>query len=332
MQEYDSSGMYKIYDQWPQIAHSSFEAELTELDFKNIEHIVFAGMGGSGTFGDVFSSILSRTNLHVSVVKGYLLPKTVNSNTLVVATSISGNTHETLEVLDSAKKISKNVVAFSSGGKIENYCVANNVEFRKIKQFHSPRASFSSFMYGILKVLVPIIPITKQEVLDSISSLENIKSKIFSGYLSNDNQSIDLAKWITGIPMIYYPQGLQSAAIRFKNSIQENAKTHAMAEDVLEACHNGVVSWEKVAKVNPILIEGKDDYIKTKERWKIIKEFFEEREIEYKEVFSVEGGILSKIISLIYLLDYSSIYLAILNKIDPTPVNSIDFVKKRLKI
>lgn len=324
--------MYKIYDQWPQIAHSSFEAELTELDFKNIEHIVFAGMGGSGTFGDVFSSILSRTNLHVSVVKGYLLPKTVNSNTLVVATSISGNTHETLEVLDSAKKISKNVVAFSSGGKIENYCVANNVEFRKIKQFHSPRASFSSFMYGILKVLVPIIPITKQEVLDSISSLENIKSKIFSGNLSNDNQSIDLAKWITGIPMIYYPQGLQSAAIRFKNSIQENAKTHAMAEDVLEACHNGVVSWEKVGKVNPILIEGKDDYIKTKERWKIIKEFFEEREIEYKEVFSVEGGILSKIISLIYLLDYSSIYLAILNKIDPTPVNSIDFVKKRLKI
>jgi len=332
LQEYDSGEMHKIYDQWPQIAHSSFKAELTELDFKNIEHIVFAGMGGSGTIGDVFSSILSRTNIHVSVVKGYLLPKTVNSNTLVVATSISGNTHETLEVLHSAKKISKNVVAFSSGGKIENYCVANNVEFRKIKQFHSPRASFSSFMYGIIKVLMPIIPITKQEVLDSISSLENIKSKIFSGNLSNDNQSIDLAKWITGIPMIYYPHGFQSAAIRFKNSIQENAKTHAMAEDVLEACHNGVVSWENVSKVSPILIEGKDDYIKTKERWKIIKEFFEEREIEYKEVFSVEGGILSKIISLIYLLDYSSIYLAILNKIDPTPVNSIDFVKKRLKI
>lgn len=323
--------MHKIYDQWPQIAHSSFEAELTELDFKNIEHIVFAGMGGSGTIGDVFSSILSRSEIHISVVKGYLLPKTVNSNTLVVATSISGDTKETLQVLDSAKKISNNVVAFSSGGKMKDYCMKNNVEYRKINQFHSPRASFSSFMYGILKVLVPTIPIRKQEVLDSISSLENIKSKIFSGNLSNDNHSIDLAKWITGIPMIYYPQGLQSAAIRFKNSIQENTKSHAITEDVIEACHNGIVSWEKPSNAKPILIEGKDDYFRTKERWSILKEYFETNNIPYREVHSVKGSILAKLINLMYLLDYASIYRAIMLGVDPSPVKSIDFVKKHLR-
>jgi len=330
LQNYDKSGMYKIYDIWPQIALNFFEKKWDEISFKDIEHIVFAGMGGSGTIGDVFASILSRSDIHVSVVKGYLLPKTVNPNTLIVTTSISGDTQETLEVLTSAQKITKKIVAFSSGGKIEDYCSKNNIEFRKIEQFHSPRASFVSFLYAILKILLPILPITKQEIIDSISSIDTLNSKISSKNLNEGNPSLNLARWITGIPIIYFPYGLQSAAIRFKNSIQENAKSHAIAEDVIEACHNGIVSWEKNANVNPILIEGKDDYFKTKERWDILKQFFNDKEIEYKEVLSPSGSVLTKIIYLIYLLDYASIYLAILNKIDPTPINSIDYIKKRL--
>ena len=74
--------------------------------------------------------------------------------------------------------------------------------------------------------------------------------------------------------MIYYPHGLESVAIRFKNSLQENSKSHAAVEDIIEACHNGIVSWEKNSDVKPILIRGTDDYQKTKERWEIIKEFF----------------------------------------------------------
>jgi len=99
---------------------------------------------------------------------------------------------------------------------------------------------------------------------------------------------------------------------------------------VVEACHNGIVSWESKSNVNPILLQGADDYIKTKERWKILKEYFEENEIDFYEVFSIKGSILSKIIDLNYLLDYSSIYLAVLSKIDPSPVNSIDYIKNRL--
>ena len=102
--------------------------------------------------------------------------------------------------------------------------------------------------------------------------------------------------------MIYYPFGLQSAAIRFKNSLQENVKIHAFAEDVVEACHNGIVSWEKKSDVQPILIQGQDDYIKTKERWQMLKEFLQQNNIEYREIMSVNGSILSKIINLIYLL------------------------------
>ena len=105
---------------------------------------------------------------------------------------------------------------------------------------------------------------------------------------------------------------------------------HATSEDVIEACHNGVVSWDKPSIVKPILIQGDDDYIKTKERWKILKEFFEEKNIDYKEVNSVKGNILSKLINLIYLLDYSSIYKAVLSETDPTPVEPINFIKRKL--
>ena len=127
MNNIDSKGMHKIYDEWPEIAKNAFESDLDPVDFKNIDHIVFAGMGGSGAIGDLFASLLSKTNIHVSLVKGYLLPKTVDKNTLIITTSVSGNTIETLTVLDSAKKLDCNIIGFSSGGNMENYCTKNQI-------------------------------------------------------------------------------------------------------------------------------------------------------------------------------------------------------------
>ena len=97
--------MYEAYEKWPEIAQENyFSKDLPKIQFKNIDHIVFAGVGGSGTVGDVISSILSKNDIHVNVVKGYLLPKTVDSNTLTVTTSVSGNSKEALTVLQNAKK------------------------------------------------------------------------------------------------------------------------------------------------------------------------------------------------------------------------------------
>ncbi len=322
--------MHAVYDRWPQIAKESYESDLKPVDFKDIDHIVFAGMGGSGAIGDLFSAILSKTGIHVNVVKGYLLPKTVDDNTLVIAISISGNTRETLSILESTHKSNCKKIAFSSGGKIESYSEKNGIEYRKIPELHSPRASFSGYVYSILKVLNSVIPIQKNDILESLEQLEKTSQKINSNNLTETNPSLELAKWISGIPLIYYPFGLQAASIRFKNSMQENAKSHVMAEDVVEACHNGIVSWEKSSDVQPILLQGTDDYVKTKERWKILKEYFEKNKIDYREVHSVKGGILSKLINLVYLLDCTTIYRAVMSEIDPSPIKSIDFVKSRL--
>lgn len=327
--EIDIQKIYATYDDWPKIARECYEKDLKKIDYKSIDHIVFAGMGGSGILGDIFSSILSKTGMHVCVVKGYHMPKTIDSNTLIVTTSISGNTDETLSILKAANKQGCKIIAFSAGGEMEKFCLDNNVDFRKIERFHSPRASLTSFLYGMMNVLSPILPIKNEDALESIKGLEELKSKIFSGELSDNNPALSLAKWLKNIPLIYYPWGLQSAAIRFKNSLQENAKIHVIVEDIVESCHNGVVAWEKESNIQPILIRGVDDHIKTKEKFEILKKYFAENNIKYREIFSAEGNILSKIMHLIYFLDFVSIYKAILEKTDPSPVGSIDYIKDR---
>ena len=330
LEKIDSKKMFEVYDIWPDIAKESFASDCHEFDIRGIDHIVFVGMGGSGSIGDVVSAILSKDDIHVSNVKGYHLPKTVDSNSLIIATSVSGNTTETLTVLDNAQKTSAKIAAFSSGGIMKHFCENNNLFYQEIPMIHSPRASFPNFVYSILKTLNSIIPIDKQEIIQSIKLLENISQEISSANLSETNPSLDLANWIDGIPVIYYPWGLQAAAIRFKNSLQENAKTHAIVEDVIESGHNGIVSWERSSKMVPVMIEGTDDHTKTKERWEILRQYFKENDIQYKEIFTVDGGILSKILCLIYQLDYATIFHAMLLGIDPSPVKSIDYFKERL--
>jgi len=330
LEKYDTKNMYKIYDMWPQIAKESYQLTQDPVKLENVDHIIFAGMGGSGSINDVFCSILSKTKIHVSSVKSHLLPNTVDSNTLVVVTSISGNTMESLSVLDSARREGAQIIAFSSGGRIKDYCKKHLIEYRIAKMFNSPRTSYTSFLYTMLKVLEPTIPIKKEDIMESFSLLEKTQKLISSSNLNDSNESLSIAEWITKIPLIYYPQGLQAAAIRFKNSLQENAKSHVMIEECGEACHNGIVSWEVPSSVQPILLQGHDDHVKTKERWKIFRDYFDERNIEYKQVHSVKGSLLSKLVTLNYLLDYSTIYHAVLHRIDPSPIESTEFVKSRL--
>jgi len=121
LKKYDHDKMYAIYDNWPKIAENAYLQKIDEYIPKNIEHIVFAGMGGSGSICDLFYSIFSDTSLHVDVMKGYHLPKTTNSKSLVIPISVSGNSKEILNILQSAHDLNCNIISFSSGGLIEQF-------------------------------------------------------------------------------------------------------------------------------------------------------------------------------------------------------------------
>jgi len=328
LKKFDSSLMHEAYDKWPQLARSAYESELTAVSFDNIDHIILVGMGGSGAICEVISAILSKTQIHTSVVKGYHLPNTADSKTLVIAVSVSGNTIETISVLESALAKSCHIVSFSSGGKIQQICEDKNLAHFIIPQVHSPRASFPAFLYSILNVLSGILPTSDSDVTESLDALESLQKQISTTNLTTTNPALSIAEWISGIPMLYYPWGLEPAATRFKNSLQENAKTHVISEDIVEATHNGIVAWEKSSSVVPLIIRGSDDYTKTKLLWDLLENYFKERNIEYRVINSVEGSILSKLVCLVYLCDYISIYKSVLSQIDPSPVSSINYFKQ----
>lgn len=332
IKKYDSSNIHATYDAWSNIASKSYRTQKIKTDFDGIDHIVFLGMGGSGTIADVLSSILSKSDIHTCTVKGYHLPATVDKNTLLVAVSVSGETDETITVLNDSLITNCKKIAFSAGKtRLESFCKKNRIHHGTPEFYHSPRASFVSFLYYILDSLDSILKIKKEEVLESITSLQLMQKEIgTSNLVPSTNNALSLARWITGTPVIYYPWGLRASAVRFKNSLNENAKMHAIAEDVIEACHNGIVAWDRPSHFQPILVEGSDDFVKTKERWKILKEFFEQKNIDYREIHSVRGSILAKLVTLIYIFDYTTIYKSFLLGIDPSPVGPIDFVKKKL--
>ena len=190
--------MYKIYDEWPIIARKSFESKQKDINFKNIEHIVIAGMGGSGAIGDILSSILSKTKIHVNVIKGYVLPSTVNENTLVITISVSGNTVETLSVLKSANEIKSKIIAFSSGGKMEVFCKNNKIEHRlaneeRIEEIKPGR--FTSSQSGTATFFVEGV---KDGDLNNIffSSLRDDKGTVESSYSASYFFDEDERKYI----------------------------------------------------------------------------------------------------------------------------------------
>src|SRR5207245_10768737 len=110
--------------------------------------------------------------------------------------NISGNTTENLCILDLAKKIGCKIIAFSSGGKIQEYCANNRIEYRRIPQFHSPRASFPSFLYSMLKTLGTLINLKREEVMESILELENFGKKISYYNLIKEKSSLIIAMYI----------------------------------------------------------------------------------------------------------------------------------------
>ena len=326
----DTHGMARAYSRWPAMAREAY-ASVTERSGGPLpHHVVLAGMGGSGAISDLFESVLSGDDIHVDVVKGYHLPRTAGPGTLVVATSISGNTAETMHVLRLAVEAGCRTVSFSDGGLLGDYCSRRGLEHTRVRMEHSPRASLPAFLYTMLASLGDELPIRDADVGESMSVLAEIAPSISQPELAAQNASLSLAEWLPDIPLVYYPWGLRAAAIRFKNSLQENAKTHAMAEDVMEACHNGIVAWMRDSRVRPILIRGGDDHEKTKERWDILEDFFMQHGISHRVVTAPGKSILARLVGLMYMLDYASIYRAVMLGVDPTPVGPIEYVKGRL--
>jgi len=334
IKKYDRSNIFKDYRSWPTLASESFEKEVSVPKISKFGHIVVCGMGGSAAAGDVLKSWLKRLN--VVVVKGYHLPKWVGKDDLVIATSYSGNTEETLGCYSEALEMGLPLVTISSGGLLESSSKKNGIPFNKVPHGLAPRAAFPLLFYTLVNILYSLRIVNDVEFKESKSSIGVLTShskKIFPEVPINENISKQVASFMFGkYPVIYGSEDISCVVERFRRLISENGKWHAMADVIPELCHNEIVAYDiPNPQLRIMLLRTKLDTQEVRIRFDILKEVLLIAKQKVMELFPEGDSHLGNIVSYIYFLDVSTIYLAIMNKVEPAKTKNIDYLKMRLE-
>lgn len=340
----DKSSICAAYDKWPDYCKSAFgrDIDVDKKLFDGISSIVFSGMGGSGTTGDIIADWMRlKCKVPIHVGKNYHVPAFVNEKTLFIAMSVSGGTEETLTTLVEAASAGAKIVAFSQGGEMERVCKKKGLLHVKIQQRLLPRITLPEVLYSVLKLLTysPFLDGIKDQIHDSIETMEQVGKKVCQNCNYEENSAKQLASWLLNyMPAAYCSPLQRGVGIRFKNSVNENAKIDAITSEILDACHNELVSWSHKGKENavlkPILVRNRFDPDEISTRFSVFKEMLERSGHEVYETPLHGSTALSNIVSSLYLLDYATIYLGILRKVDPAPITPVfefkDEMKKRL--
>ena len=292
-------------------------------------------MGGSAIGGDV-AKILTNNELKVPLIisRNYNLPNWVNKNTLVICSSYSGNTEETLASFQDAKDRGATIIGISAGGSLTKKLNQNNFDSILIPKGLEPRAALAFSLVPIL-FLFKILDFISLDVLDDIGEAVNLLNKMRDKYCNNNNDNISysIAKKIYNtIPIIYAENNnCEVIAVRWKGQLSENSKMLAYHNELPEMNHNEIVGWENnndlIKNCSVIWLSDKSDYPRTVIRMKASRDIIGHL-AKHHEIISVDGDSRTiRLLHLIHLGDWVSFWCAILHGTNPNPVEKIDKLK-----
>lgn len=306
---------------------------------QTFRNVVVTGLGGSAIGGD-FLRVFSARQAPIPVIvnRDYTLPGFVNESTLVFASSYSGNTEETLSAYEEAKARGAAVVAVTSGGKLGEKAKNDGVPLITIPQGLQPRAATGYLFVPTLIVMekLALIPDVSKELEDMIASLKSIGQRIAPEVEETQNPAKQMAKMLyKKIPVIWGVSGTtETVAMRWKGQINENSKALAYFNILPELNHNEIVGTEAPEKllkdIELVFLRSADDHPRVQKRFEITKEIIGERVRAVTEIWGEGNCLLSRMFTLTYLGDYTSVYLAILYGINPNPVKLISLLKDKL--
>lgn len=319
----DISNMLKVLEEFAHQCRTALEMPKGTSVSGKIDRIVVAGMGGSALGGDLLRAYMHDSRIPVFVVRDYNVPGFVDENTLVFAVSYSGNTEETLSAFEGAARKKAKIVAVTSGGALAGMAK----KLIKIPQGLQPRAALGYLFFPMLGVLANsnIIDVKSSEIAEMLDILSN------AGDFKNAGEK--LAKRIQSrTPIIYASDLLSAVAYRWKTQFNENSKAAAFCHVFAEMNHNEIAGYQTMGRDDfiAIFIRDKEDNERIRKRMDITKEIISSK-VDAEEVFTKGSSLLSRMFSGIYYGDFASYYLALANRIDPTPVTVIENLKKRLK-
>lgn len=299
-----------------------------------IDKVVVCGMGGSAMAGEVARRF---ARLPVLVNRGYDLPAFVNERTLLVAISYSGNTAETLSAL--AQGLARRIpsLCITSGGRMRDEAKRSGVPCVEIPSGYQPRMAVGYLALSLLSILarMGLLKVNiRWEAL--LAALEHTQASCEPKVAASENRAKEIAESLFGkIPVIYGTgDNTDLVAMRWKTQINENSKQAAFWNVFPELDHNEIVSLAKpelMACQHIILLHNSHDSTENACRMEITRGFLERAGVRCTEVFADVEDELSEVFSQVYLGDYVSFYLALLNQVDPTPVRLIEDFKKELE-
>ena len=312
-----------------------FKAAKTRLRMPtDFNTMCICGMGGSGFSGDIIADVLPELwNIPVKVVKSTSIPNWVNEKTMVVVSSYSGNTKETLMMYDQAMKRGCKIVAITSGGELRNKCMRDGNKLIEVPTNIQPRSSIG-YTIGYLANIVETVggPKMKSDLLRSISALRKYRGKVWMR--NPETPAKRIAERIYGkVPAIYAPVSLSTAALRWKNQMNENSKIIAFSGTIPELNHNEIVGWSNMTTPSsciPVIIY--EDGLPYADTLMMTESIEKMRSSGLDpEMVKIDGRTeLERSLKAIMLGDYVSLFLARMNGVDPEDVGQIKNFKQRV--
>ncbi len=333
---YDTNNLNVVLkESWKQAEYAWKSIDLSKINREKIDNIIITGLGGSAISGDILKNFLNNElNIPLAVNRTYNLPAYAGKNTLVIASSYSGNTEETISAFKIAIERGCAIIALTTGGEIGKLAAAENIPVVKLQPGFQPRYALYNSFFTLLRVMQELKFIVSQEdiTLKIIQSLRKLGDELGT----EDGDAFKMAVLLKGyIPVIYSVTDLNdSAGKRLKGQLNENSKVHAWMAEYPEMNHNEIVGWETVKdsglKYKVVTIWDDEISPRIKKRIDIINKLLDGEKIDILKIQGAGADFKERLLGSVYFCDWVSYFLALLNEEDPAEIDFIHHLKNKM--
>jgi glucose/mannose-6-phosphate isomerase len=329
--QFDKNFVFKTFDN----ANKQFEQIFKEFNntnlgnkFSNIDKIIVCGMGGSALGPHFVRSVFAdKIDIPIIISNEYNLPKWVDNRTLIIISSFSGTTEESISCFREAKKKKFKTFIICTGGdlsKVESEKFVYNPKYNYAK---NPRFAVG-YSIAVFIVFLNKLGFLKFNISDILKQI-----KIFA---KGKLQSEKISKTILGkIPVVIASEHLIGNAHIFQNQINETGKNFASYSQIPEICHHQFEGLTFPKNLNKqiiyVLLNSNLYYKRNQKRYEIMKQILRKKKINFVEIKSIGKNVFEESMYILGISSYASFYLAYFNKIDPQPNPLVDYLKLKMK-
>lgn len=300
--------------------------------------VLVCGMGGSAIGGDVAAVWAAAHGVRLAVHRGYGLPAGITPDDLLVFSSYSGDTEETLSAFDAATAHGAARRCIATGGTLARRAAAAGAPYLAMPGGLQPRAALGHSLVALLTQLhhAGVLPDPVPDLERATAWLRHLAADYGPQAKEATNPAKQLARaWHGMLPVLYTGPGLAApVGVRWRGQINENAKSLAIASVLPELDHNEIMGWSALPELRRatalVFVRDRDDPAAIAVRMQVTAEILTPRAGRVLWIDTPGDTLLERLLGAVWLGDWASLYLAFLNGVDPTPVAEIQELKRRL--